>query len=195
MNSANLINQTSGDVEIYTPQRIVDAAREAMGGQIDLDPASSAIANRTVLARRFFNEADDGLKQNWSCDTLWMNHPFHAGWKACGEHCQRKSCAKRGYHIFHDIPSNSEWIRKLIDSYELGLIREAACCITFASTSEEWFRPLLDWPQCYLWPRTNYIRPDGSVYRGVTKGSVVTYFGEDKLVFEAAFDGLGTVKS
>lgn len=169
MNSAQLINQTSGDVEIYTPQRIVDAARVALGGEIELDPASNCVANSTVRAWRYFNMQDDGLSMPWKCETLWMNHPF----------------SRR---------DNAKWINKLLDSYNRGDITNAACCITFASTSEEWFRPLLELPQCYLWPRTNYMRPDGKVYRGVTKGSVVTYLGDDLPRFRKAFEGLGTVK-
>lgn len=62
---AQLINQTSGDVEYYTPPFIIEAARRVMGG-IDLDPASSEIANRTVKATRYFTEADDGLQQEWN---------------------------------------------------------------------------------------------------------------------------------
>lgn len=168
MNSAQLINQTSGDVEIYTPQRIVDAAREAMGGTIELDPASSFEANIIVKAQFYLTKDDDGLSKRWHCGTLWMNHPFSRA-------------------------GNAKWINKLLESFKRGDVG-MACCITFASTSEEWFRPLLDYPQCFLWPRTNYMRPDGTVYRGVTKGSVVTYLGEDVLAFKAAFYGLGTVK-
>lgn len=168
MDNAQLINQTSGNVEIYTPKRIVDAAREAMGGTIELDPASSAEANAIVRAKFYFTKEDDGLSRRWYCETLWMNHPF----------------SREG---------NVKWINKLLESFKRGQVR-TACCITFASTSEEWFRPLLDYPQCYLWPRTNYMRPDGTAYRGVTKGSVVTYFGPDVWRFKEAFKGLGTVK-
>lgn len=32
MDNAQLINQTSGDVEWYTPARIIEAARRCMGG-------------------------------------------------------------------------------------------------------------------------------------------------------------------
>ena len=43
------VAQNSGNNEWYTPARFVELARSVMGG-IDTDPASSAIANRTVQA-------------------------------------------------------------------------------------------------------------------------------------------------
>ena len=43
-------------------------------------------------------------------------------------------------------------------------------------------------------PLPNYYLPDGSVKKGVTKGSVVTYFGEDVSRFREAFASLGVVK-
>ncbi|MFB6214860.1 MAG: hypothetical protein ABEI54_03225, partial [Candidatus Bipolaricaulia bacterium] len=47
--------------EHFTPPKIVEAARETMGG-IDLDPASCAIANeKLVQAEKFFTEDDNGL--------------------------------------------------------------------------------------------------------------------------------------
>ena len=66
--------------------------------------------------------------------------------------------------------------------------------ITFAATSEKWFRPLLLRPQCFLFPRTQYLLPDGSVKRGVTKGSCVTYFGPNVEAFAREFSSLGEVK-
>ena len=97
-----------------------------------------------------------------------MNHPFGRG-------------------------SNAAWINKLESEFACGNVIEA-CCITYACTSEVWFQPLLRRPQCFLSPRTNYLLPDGTVFRGVTKGSVVTYFGTRSNAFTDAFQDLGVVK-
>lgn len=190
MNAAVLINQTSGAFEYYTPPEIIEAARECMG-EIYLDPASSEQANTTVRATRIFTKDDDGLNQAWF-GNVWLNHPFHAGWKACTPNCKRETCKKRG-HIYHDIPSNADWVNYLVAQYEVGNFDES-CNITFAATSEQWFQPLLKRPQCFLCPRTNYLLPNGEILPGVTKGSAVTYFGHRPERFAAAFKHLGTVK-
>ena len=166
VNSAQLINQTSGDFEYYTPPHIIEAARRTMGG-IDLDPASSFAANISVCATRYYDQLDDGLTQIWS-GRIWLNHPFSRA-------------------------HNAAWINKLIIEYGQGHI-EQACCITFAATSEKWFQPLLHFPQCFLSPRTNYHLPDGTLKRGVTKGSVVTYLGPHVDKFRWEFRALGIVK-
>ena len=166
MKAHQQINQTSGDVEYYTPPAIIAAATLILG-TIDLDPASSAAANERVKSIRIFTEDDDGLAQEWH-GKVWMNHPF-------------------GKKV------NSKWISKLEEEYQSGRVQEALC-LTYACTSEKWFQPLLQRPQCFLCPRTNYYLPDGSVKKGVTKGSVVTYFGEDDERFAEAFASLGVVK-
>lgn len=166
MEAHQLINQDSGLYEYYSPQEIVEAARQTMGF-ITLDPASSAIANGRVKASAYMDEIDDGLSKDWY-GSVWMNHPY----------------SRIG---------NKLWIEKLVSEYEKGNVKEA-CCITFAATSEKWFQPLLKRPQCYLSPRTNYYLPDGTKKRGVTKGSVVTYFGENVDKFYEAFKHLGEVK-
>lgn len=74
MTAHQQINQTSGDVEYYTPPAIIAAAYLVLG-TIDLDPASSATANERVKAVRIFTKADDGLQQEWH-GKVWMNHPF-----------------------------------------------------------------------------------------------------------------------
>ena len=166
MNPAQLINQDSGKTEYYTPQEIIQAARRTMEG-IDLDPFSSWEANLRVGAATFFDILDDSLNQNWS-GRVWMNHPFSR-------------------------ELNTRAVQKLVSEYAAGRTT-AACCITFASTSEAWFRPLLRQPQCFLSPRTNYVLPGGGTLRGVTKGSVVTYFGPDVASFAREFSPLGEIK-
>jgi hypothetical protein len=166
VNAAQLINQTSGEFEYYTPQFIIEAARQTMGG-IDLDPASSTQANERVRAAHIYTIEDDGLSQPWF-GRVWLNHPFGRG-------------------------RNRVWIEKAITEYTLRRVTEM-CCITFACTSEQWFRPLLSYPQCYLFPRINYILPTGQLKKGVTKGSVVSYFGPNLQKFREAFEGFGTVK-
>lgn len=198
VDSHQLINQTSGDTEYYTPEFITDGSREVMGS-IDLDPATSKTANHFVKAENIFTAKDDGLAQPWF-GNIWMNHPFHSGWKACKPDCQRVSCLKinkktgqaRG-HIYHDIPSNLDWVKKFIREYTEGRV-EQACCITYACTSETWFKQLLFHPQCFLQPRTNYYLPDGTLKAGVTKGSVVTYLGDNLDAFVSVFSKYGVVK-
>jgi len=160
------INGDSGSDEYYTPAAIIEAARNTLGG-IDLDPASSEIANGCVRAKTFFKESDDALNRNWF-GAVWMNHPFG-----------RKT--------------NKPWIKKLMAEWQSGRVAEAIC-ITFASTSEEWFRPLLAFPQCYIHGRTNYLLPNGKVKKGATKGSVVTYLGKHPDKFASCFKQFGTVK-
>ncbi|WP_420431264.1 DNA N-6-adenine-methyltransferase [Candidatus Poriferisocius sp.] len=60
--------------EWWTPQPIIDAARLAMGS-IDLDPASCAGANKTVLASMIYTAQMDGLMRRWS-GRVWCNPPF-----------------------------------------------------------------------------------------------------------------------
>jgi len=163
-NPAVYINATSGVVEYYTPQPIIEAARLTMGG-IDLDPASSHTANKRVRAKCFLDS--NGENTHWH-GRIWLNHPF----------------GRR---------ENPIWIGHLFFEFEAGRVT-AACCITYACTSEAWFQPLLRWPQCFLSPRTNYILPSGKPKPGVTKGSVVTYFGPHPDRFYEAFHLYGVVK-
>lgn len=235
MESHQLINATSGEVEYYTPIEIIEAARATMG-RIELDPFSSAKANEVVKASRFWTEQDDAFKQKWESPALWMNHPFRKSEKACKPGCvtdcpacgatgkapadtqsvvqllcaqcegfgklyKKQACRKRGHCVAQDVPGNADCVHRLIEAYAAGAVAQA-CMITFAATSEEWFRPLLKYPQCFLHGRTNYRKADGSILKGVTKGSVVTFLpprddsepGEFMYYFSREFARLGTAK-
>lgn len=167
MKSHQRINADSNCDEYYTPEFIIGAARRVMG-EIDLDPASSSEANKRVKTLWFFDQNNDGLMQEWR-GRVWMNHPFGR-------------------------LTNKPWVAKLAAEYASGRVTEAVC-ITFAATSEKWFQPLIKQPQCYLAPRTNYCLPNGKLKRGVTKGSVVTYFGHNVLKFATEFRPFGTIKT
>ncbi len=186
MTDAQLINQNSSDVEYFTPLPIVNLARQVMGG-IDLDPASSTEANAGINARNIYTIKDDGITQPWY-GAVWLNHPFGRREIPCAPDCAKK-------HTHHDylLYGNSGWITKLMNEWNEGNI-EQACTITYASTSEKWFRPLLEFPQCFITTRTNYYLPDGTLKKGVTKGSVVTYLGPRVNRFAQAFNEIGVVK-
>lgn len=197
MNNAQLINQTSGEVEYYTEPKILEAARLVMGS-IELDPASSAAANAHVKAKRFYGlQSDgswvDGFQQKWDARTVWMNHPFTREEEACQPNCQKHLTSST--HKHHDIYwyGNRRWVEKFVINQRHGFVT-IAMCITYASTSEGWFQPLMKLPQCYLTPRTNYYLPDGKIKKGVTKGSVVTYAGPDVAAFTRYFQDFGEIK-
>ncbi len=188
------INQNSGNFEYYTPGQFTDAAREVMGG-IDLDPASSYIANQRIKAKKIFTKEDSGLMNIWN-GRVWMNHPFSKGEKKCHKNrgrCKKQTCKDRGYHIDIDLPGNTQWIKRIIAEYEKGHVTEAIM-ICYASTSETWFKPLLSYIQCFIAGRVDYYDPEGNQIKGCPKGSVITYLGKNTEKFKKEFLQFGDVK-
>lgn len=163
--ATNAMLHDSGQVEWYTPENIVEAARRCMGG-IDLDPASSEAANVIVSATRYYTVADDGLSLPWY-GLVWMNHPYSK-------------------------INNLRWIPKLIAEYRSGNVTQA-CMICFASTSEGWFQPLYDFPICFTNKRIPFTPGSGQRESGSQKGSAIVYLGPNVDRFAAAFHGLGRV--
>ena len=71
------VSKNTGCPEWYTPSEFIEAARKVMG-KIDLDPASSEVAQETVKAETFFTASDDGLTKSWS-GCVWLNPPYANG--------------------------------------------------------------------------------------------------------------------
>lgn len=128
-----------GTCEWYTPEWILDAARELLGGEIELDPCSCAEAQRTVRAQRYCTVEDDGLVMDWHTPRLWMNPPY-------------------GREI-------GRWIDKLIDEIDARRIGHAVALVN-ADTSTRWCQRLMQSrsvdAMIMLNRRVRFARPGGS---------------------------------
>ncbi len=161
------VRSNSGDNEWYTPPEYIEAAREVMGA-IDLDPASSAIANTVVQAERFYSLDDDGLAQPWT-GRIWMNPPY-------------------GRSLIEDFC----W--KLASSYSSGDV-EQACALVNNATETEWFQGLGAAASAACLPRgrIRYWFPGGKGSGAPLQGQAVVYLGPRPKAFQDRFRSFGLV--
>jgi hypothetical protein len=108
--------KSSESVEWYTPKIYIEAARDVMGS-IDLDPASSEMANEIVKATRYITQDDipDGLSQNWE-GNVWLNPPYGKG--------------------------SGSFTTKLIEEYSSGRVKSAILLLNAYGFDTIWFQPL-----------------------------------------------------
>jgi len=69
-----LVTKHRGEMEWYTPEEHIERVRKVLG-TIDLDPASTKLAQKIVKAGKFYTEADDGLTQAWF-GNVFLNPPY-----------------------------------------------------------------------------------------------------------------------
>ncbi|WP_368485469.1 DNA N-6-adenine-methyltransferase [Pseudoalteromonas sp. SD03] len=199
MTPDQLINQDSGNVEFYTPAKVLKYVHQ-MFSVVGLDPASNSIANKSVRAMNYFTKEDDALTQKWIANTVWLNHPFNKGELACKPKCVKKICNDPSYHkyrghcITEDIASNGDWIDYYLEQFALGHFKEAMN-ITFVNSSEAWCQKLLNAGlSCFIDGRTHFNDPQGNVKKGAPKGCFITYLGDRTDEFRKIFSALGVVK-
>lgn len=143
------VSHNSGDNEWYTPAEFIEAARAVMGG-IDLDPASSKVANKTVKARQFYAQANNGLTKKWK-GTVWLNPPYAQ-------------------------PLIGQFIEKLVDEYVARNVTQAIV-LTNNATETKWFQTLLSHVTAVCFPagRIKFWHP--SKESVPLQGQAICYLG------------------
>jgi phage N-6-adenine-methyltransferase len=154
----------------YTPVRYVEMVRDVLG-DIDLDPFSSSIANKSIGAKRFFDSKTDAFKQTWFQDQgrVFMNPPY-------------------GRKI----------IDKSIDLFLSNVDNESitqAIVLVNNATETKWFQSLLKKSNALCFPdrRIAFENDDGKHISGNTRGQVFFYFGHKANKFECSFNEIGPV--
>lgn len=172
----------SGNVELFTPSKFIEAARQVMGGRIHLDPASTVVANSVVKADFFFTKDDDGLSLPWdvmsnSRTTVFCNPPYGRRYGDKGPH------------------NVTVWTDKVIEEFRANRIRECILLLN-SGTASRWFHKIMDlgFPACFVKPRIRFI--DATTMEPQTKprwDSVFFYLGGKPLSFRMEFSQFGTI--
>jgi DNA N-6-adenine-methyltransferase (Dam) len=154
----------TGEFERYTPAEYVEAVRAVLG-EIDLDPASNATAQRTVKAKEFFNQKKNGLKQEWN-GRIFLNPPYH----------------RELAPLFID---------KLVEEVDAGRTT-AAILLTNNSTDSDWFRKaqIHCAAICFTHGRIKFTTPDQKEVLP-TQGQCFFFFGQDVDRFINTFCAIG----
>lgn len=148
--------------EWYTPVEIMNAARAVLG-QIDLDPASCALANTVVHAARYYTRDEDGLRKAWH-GRVWLNPPYS---------------------------QPGQFVETLLAGYVAGRVSQAIVLVNNA-TETYWFQKLLRFPVCFPARRLQFWRHDHSGV-GARQGQAIFYLGPDKAAFLEQFGAIGPV--
>jgi hypothetical protein len=155
----------SNENEWHTPKQYIEAARRVLG-TIDLDPASSALANETVRANQFFTVADHPFSHNWK-GNVWLNPPYGG--------------------------LGGAFVSRLVDEYFGGNATAAIALVNAHCTDTQWFRPLFNQPLCFTDHRIDFDSAGREKATTSTHGSVFAYFGPDEELFIAEFGIFGPV--
>jgi ParB family chromosome partitioning protein len=136
-------------------------------GEIDLDPASCAMAQETVRAKQYYTAEDDGLTKEWS-GNLWVNPPYSAG-------------------------LIDKFAAKLVREYEAGNVREAIVLVD-NRTDTGWFYGMAVACEriCFTRGRINFYN-EKTASSSPANGSALLYFGDDPDTFEEVFAQFGWV--
>ena len=160
------VAQNTGESEWYTPIEYIACAKAVMG-RIDLDPASSEIANKVVGASKIYTAKDDGLSKFWA-GKVWMNPPYSA-------------------------ELVRQFISKFVEHVSSGDITEGIVLVNNA-TETQWFADLVSVSSAVLFPtgRVKFLDPKGNPGAPL-QGQALTYSGKNVSAFVKQYEGFGWI--
>jgi len=158
------VSQNTGENEWYTPLKYIESAKKVMRN-IDLDPASSKIANNIVKAKYYFSKENNGLLQKW-WGNIWLNPPYSQ-------------------------PLINQFSDKFVNEIEnIG----QACILTNNATETKWYQNFMKYSNviCFITGRINFIDIDGNNSGKPLQGQTIIYYGNNKDGFYKEFKKYGT---
>jgi phage N-6-adenine-methyltransferase len=151
-------------IEWYTPEKYLAAARKVMGS-IDLDPASSKKAQKTVNAATYYTAADDGLSKSWA-GTVFLNPPYK-------------------------MPLIEQFCFKLCDEYESKAVTQAVLLVNDNTDTKWWHRAASTASVvCIHRGRISFYNAAGE-WSSPTNGQTIFYLGRAVARFTKAFEEFG----
>ena len=159
------VSNNSGKYEWYTPKKFIEAARRTMGS-IDLDPASSEIANSVIQAKTYYTKENNGLEHTWR-GNIWMNPPYNNSLV-------------------------TDFTEKLIE--ELHNINQA-CVLVNNATETRWFQNILRLSDavCFVKGRIKFLDENGEASGSSLQGQAILFFGWNVNAFYDNFNEFGTI--
>lgn len=155
----------AGDNEWYTPKQYIEAAIMVME-YIDLDPASSEVANELIGAKHIYTIENSGLNYNWY-GNVWLNPPYAR--ELVGE-----------------------FINKLVYHFENSDIIQAIT-LTNNSTETKWFQAVsaISSAICLPEERVKFWHPRKEAVP--LQGQAILYLGKNIDSFVEQFNQFGVV--
>jgi len=158
-----------GSTDWGTPPDEIGRIHKVMGG-IGLDPCSSEKAQETVKAKRYFSKAEDGLRQDWTADSLFMNPPYARG-------------------------EMEPFVDKFLEEWLAGKIGQATV-LTDNRTETDWWHKLAAHAAAFVLPKGRVkfkkdFNPDWNGQPHV--GQTIFYFGSSVKRFVAVYQELGII--
>lgn len=163
------VSANAGENDWYTPAEYVQAARDVMGG-IDLDPASTAVANEVIGAMAYYGpdrddeRERDGLSQPWR-GCVWMNPPYAQPlfWRFCEKLSEEVAQG--------NVEQACALVNNVTETVAFQRMAEVAGAICFPSGRVRFWHP---------------VRESAPL-----QGQAVVYFGDQVEAFRAAFVQFG----